>query len=267
MSLLAVARKDFEDAIRSRWLLGLTLLFVLLFAGTSYIFRPAPGETLEANTILSLFGQLFVGTLVPLLGLVVGYNAVSGERESGSLKLLLSLPHSRLEVVFGKVIGRAAALGAGILVGFVLPAVVLAIGPLEFDPAAYVGYTLLVVVFAAIFVSIGVGFSAAATTQRRALAGAIGLYFLFVPLWNAATGGFLLLFAQFPDWFPLERAGEAAELANPSTAFQLVTDGFLAGSLFAGETASLQVSAAAMLVVWLLTPPLLGALKFEREDL
>lgn len=267
MSVLAVARKDFEDAIRSRWLVGLTLLFVLLFAGTAYLFRPAEGETLEANVILSLFGQLFVGTLIPLIGLVVGYNAISGERESGSLKLLLSLPHSRIDVVFGKVLGRAAALGAAILVGFVLPAVVLAIGPLELDPLAYVGYTLLVVAFAAVFVSIGVGFSAAATTQRRALAGAIGLYFLFVPLWNAATGGFMLMFAQFPGWFPLGRAQRAAELANPSTAFQLVTDGFLSESLFAGEMASLQVSAAAMLVVWLLAPPLLGSLKFQREDL
>lgn len=267
MSVLAVARKDFEDAIRSRWLVGLTLLFVLLFAGTAYLFRPAEGETLEASVILSLFGQLFVGTLIPLIGLVVGYNAISGERESGSLKLLLSLPHSRIDVVFGKVLGRAAALGAAILVGFVLPAIVLAIGPLELDPLAYVGYTLLVVAFSAVFVSIGVGFSAAATTQRRALAGAIGLYFLFVPLWNAATGGFMLMFAQFPGWFPLGRAQRAAELANPSTAFQLVTDGFLSESLFVGETASLQVSAAAMLVVWLLAPPLLGSLKFQREDL
>lgn len=267
MSLLAVARKDFEDAIRSRWLIGLSLLFVLLFAGTSYLFRPAPGETQSASVVLSILGQLFVGTLVPLLGLVVGYNAISGERESGSLKLLLSLPHTRIDVVFGKVLGRSAALGSAILVGFVLPAIVLAIGPLEFEPLTYVGYTLLVVVFAAVFVSIGVGFSAAASTQRRALAGAIGLYFLFVPLWNAATGGFLLLLAQFPEWFPLERAGQAAQLANPSTAFQTVADNFLAGELFAEQLASPELSAAAMLVVWLLAPPLLGSLVFQREDL
>jgi ABC-2 type transport system permease protein len=55
----------------------------------------------------------------PIVGVVVGYNAVSGGRESGSLKLLLSLPHSRADVVFGKVVGRGAALSLAVFAGVV----------------------------------------------------------------------------------------------------------------------------------------------------
>jgi len=138
------------------------------------------GETISTNALLGAnFMGLLSGTLVPLIALVIAYSAVTGERESGSLKLLLSLPHSRADVVFGKVAGRSAALSTAIIVGFVVPAVILALGPLSLDIVSYVGYTLLVALLVSVFVAIAVGWSAAAPSQRIALGGAIGLYFLF----------------------------------------------------------------------------------------
>jgi len=52
--------------------------------------RAPPGEQFATEFLLSAaVGPFLVTTtLVPLVGVVVGYNAVSGERESGSLKLL-----------------------------------------------------------------------------------------------------------------------------------------------------------------------------------
>ena len=269
MSWLVVARKDFEDAIRSRWLLGLTALFVLLIALVAYLLRPAPGEVASANNVLSTFGNFFVGTLVPLIALVVAYNAVTGERTSGSLKLLLSLPHSRADVVFGKVLGRTGALAAAILVGFVLPAVVLALGPFTLDVGSYVGYTLLVVLLAAAFVAIAVGWSAAAPSQRIALAGAIGLYFLFVPFWGAIQFPLQFALASLPGWVPLEpdTIATALVLLNPRAAFGELSSAVLGGSLLTGGNAEFQLAALGMLVWWLLAPPLAGLLLFERRDL
>jgi len=113
MSWLVVARKDFEDSIRSRWLIGLTALFVGLVALIAAVSLrlSTGGQTISTNAFLSgNFMGLLSGTLVPLIALVIAYNSVSGEWKSGSLKLLLSLPHSRADVVFGKVAGRSAAL-------------------------------------------------------------------------------------------------------------------------------------------------------------
>lgn len=270
MSWQVVARKDFQDAIRSRWVLGLTALFVFLVSAAAYLVRPAPGQTASSDVILSMVSGPVVTTLVPLIALIVAYNAVTGERETGSIKLLLSLPHSRLDLVVGKVVGRSLALAVPIVVGFIVPALILAIGPFEFAPGTYLGYTLMVALFGSVFVAIAVGFSAAMPSQRLALAGAIALYFVFVPLWGALQFPLQLsLMGGTPGWLPLT-AGQTMDLfrvINPNAGFKLLSNAFLAGELFAGERASLQLSALSMLAFWSLAPPLAGYLVFEREDL
>jgi len=141
MSLVAIARKDFQETVRSRGMIALVVLFSLLVAAFAFAVRPtAESEQFATEVLLSVFiGPFLVTTLVPLVGVVVGYNAVSGERESGSLKLLLSLPHSRADVVFGKVVGRGAALALAVFAGFLLPALVLIAAPVVFNGGAFLG--------------------------------------------------------------------------------------------------------------------------------
>ena len=272
MSWVVVARKDFEDAIRSRWLQGLTGLFVGLVALIAVItLRLSTGsEIISTNALLRAnFMGLLAGTLAPLIALVVAYSSVSGEHESGSLKLLLSLPHSRADVVFGKVAGRAAALSTAIIVGFVVPAVILAVGPLQFDVLTYIGYTLLVALLVSVFVAIAVGWSAAAPSQRVALAGAIGLYFVFVPFWDAIRFPLQFALQSLPEWVPVSATAvsNALFLINPASAFQGLTGALLRGQFLSGETAGLQVSAISMLLFWLLAAPLAGLFVFQRRDL
>lgn len=271
MSLIAVARKDFRDTIRSRAMLLLVALFSGLVAVMAYAVRPGPeSDAFATELLLSIFvGPILVTTLVPLVGIVVGYNAVSGERESGSLKLLLSLPHSRADVVFGKVLGRAASLSIAVFVGFLLPATVLIAIPVSFNIGAFLGYTVFAAILACVFVAIAVGCSAAASTQRRALIGGIGIYFLFVLFWSTFTGQLIGAFDPVVDVLPASQGQILAflEVANPTTGIGVLSDAFLAEQLFAGERMNQQISAAAMVVFWTLAPPLVGLLKFERDDL
>lgn len=272
MSWQVVARKDFEDSIRSRWLQGLTALFVGLVSLIAIVSLrlSTGGETISTNALLGAnFMNLLSGTLVPLIALVIAYSAVSGERESGSLKLLLSLPHSRADVVFGKVAGRAAALSTAIGVGFVVPAVIFAVGPLQLDVLTYLGYTLLVALLVSVFVAIAVGWSAAAPSQRIALGGAIGLYFLFVPFWDAIRIPLQLAMGSLPEWVPVSSTtvSNALFIINPASAVQGLTNALLQGQFLSGDTAGLQVSALSMLLFWLLASPLVGLLVFQRRDL
>lgn len=55
--------------------------------------------------------------LIPLVGLALAYDTIAGERESGTLRLLIGLPNSRAEVVFGKFVGRTGVIAVSILVG------------------------------------------------------------------------------------------------------------------------------------------------------
>lgn len=274
MSWQAVARKDFQDAVRSRWLLGLMALFVLLVSAAAYVVRPAPGQTVNSNAIINslIVRDAMVTTLVPLIALVVAYNAVVGERDSGSLKLLLSLPHSRADVVFGKVLGRTGAVAVPVAVGFLLPAFVFLIAsPVVFDASHYLGFVVLTALLAAAFVSIAVGFSAATSSHRLAIAGAIGIYFLFVPLWGAVQFPLQLYFGVGggPEWLPLtgQQVFRFLRLLNPTGSFKILSGAFMSDQLFAGDAARLHLSAVMMLFAWLSVPPLLGFARFETQDL
>jgi ABC-2 type transport system permease protein len=60
--------------------------------------------------------------IVPVLALVASYLAIAGERESGTLKLLLGMPPTRREVVLGKLLGRLAVTTTAIVVAFTVGA-------------------------------------------------------------------------------------------------------------------------------------------------
>ncbi len=272
MSLVAIAEKDFQDTVRSRGMIALVALFSLLVAVFAYLVRPGGQEGGEFATeiLLSFFvGPFLVTTLIPLVAVVVGYNAVSGERESGSLKLLLSLPHSRADVVFGKVVGRGAALAVAVFAGFLLPALVLIALPVSFNAGAYLGYTVFAAALGIVFVAIAVGCSAAAATQRRALIYGVGIYVLFVLFWSALTGQILDAAGPIVDPLPAstDQIRTFLEVANPTTGVEVLTNAFLGEQLFRGEALNQQISAVSMLVFWTLAPPLLGLWKFDTDDL
>ena len=271
MSLLAVANKDFQDTVRSRGMVLLVALFSLLVALFAYVVRPQ-GQAGQFATefLLSAFvGPVLVTGLVPLVGVVVGYNAVSGERESGSLKLLLSLPHSRADVVFGKVLGRGAALALATFAGFLLPALVLIVVPVTFNAGSFLGYTVFAAALGVVFVAIAVGCSAAVATRQRALIAGVGVYALFVLLWGLFTGRVVGAFSGPIEALPVSTAQIRTFLdaANPTSGIELLANAFLGDQLLSGESVNQQVSAVAMLVFWTLAPPLAGLLKFDRDDL
>ncbi|MDY6765464.1 MAG: ABC transporter permease subunit, partial [Halobacteria archaeon] len=89
-----VAKKDFEDAIRSKALWVVLFIFVVFAAGGSYALTFLPtetglrGEVLTSDTAIIALNSV-ASWLVPIIGLMLGYGAVVGERESGSLKILL----------------------------------------------------------------------------------------------------------------------------------------------------------------------------------
>ena len=272
MSLPAIARKDFQETVRSRGMIALVALFSLLVAAFAFAVRPTGGnEQFATELLLSVFiGPFLVTTLVPLVGVVVGYNAVSGERESGSLKLLLSLPHSRADVVLGKVAGRGAALSLAVFAGFLLPALVLIAAPVVFNAGAFLGYTVFAAALGVVFVAISVGCSAASSTQRRALIGGVAIYVLFVLLWGAITGRLVAAAGPLADALPVSTAQIRVFLrvSNPTTAVvEVLSNAFLGEQLFGGDSVNQQLSAAAMLVFWTVTPPLAGLLKFDADDL
>ncbi|UPM44972.1 ABC transporter permease [Halocatena salina] len=194
MSTLVIAKKDFKDAIRARTL----QLLVAFFVGfTTLVFHYHRSRLGEEPTFTTLFDGIIgmLGVVVPVLGMMVGYKAIVGERESGSLKLLLALPHSRRDVMLGKFLGRSAIVVVTMAVGFVLIGIQTILFTDLFSLTKFLFAAGEITLFGIMFVAIAMAFSTAMRSSMTASIGALGLTILFSFLWDFLYG----LFAQFVD--------------------------------------------------------------------
>ncbi|WP_132058013.1 ABC transporter permease subunit [Halorussus amylolyticus] len=296
MTWQAVARKDFQDAVRSKWLWALSALFVLVFSLPAILqfylemgSAPPQGEQGSSDAFIFLMKQ-GTSVLVPLIAIVLAYASITQERESGSLKLLLSLPHSREDVVFGKVVGRAGVLTLPIVLGFVVAAVLILATSLSFKLANFVLFAVLTVVLGLVFVGLSVGISAAASTGRRAMMSATGAFFMFVILWNAFANQLVNLLDKYVGLADATQLHAVLflKLLNPTQAYKTLIDSFLLESavqsrimMFGfmrqqvaaqtlGESLPVYLSngfVVSYLLLWLLVSVGVGYWVFENADL
>lgn len=313
MSVAAIARKDFQDAVRSRGLLILAFVFVVFFVSSAYFFTEfvagqfqqqaqAQGQGQVALTSDDFIRALSEVTtiLIPFIGIMVAYASIIGERESGTLKLLLSLPHSRLDVVVGKTLGRGAVVALPVVVGFAAGMVVFPFTSVSLAAGNYVLFALLTALLGLAFVSLAVGVSAGASTNRRAVVGAVGVYVLFTLFWNSLVNGVLEQAGKPLNLCPDGGTGPApcaAEMKltlllkhlNPTQAYKslatrlvvedaaqarvsLVSGGFLPRIYYQQLQDSLPVylsdpAVFLYLAVWVVVPPAIGYYVFQQTDL
>lgn len=287
MSWKAVAEKDFRDAIRSRLLIVLTALFALFAAGASYVvseIQPPQEAALtgEVTTFLLILGLVSAtAVFIPLVAIAAAYRSLAGERDSGSLKLLLSLPNSRRDVVVGKFLGRSAVVSVALLVGFAVGLVATAVLADAFSPLEYIAFVAVSLLFAFVFVSIAVGVSAFTSSTSRAAYGAFGLFIVFQFLWGLIAQSVVYVLNGF-SFEGLEEGDTLLDLfdflviIDPTTAYQ---QGTLWTIRLIDESEEAQQAAAdapfylqdwfgfVVMIFWIVAPLAVGYLRFNRSDL
>ena len=219
-----VARKDFEDVVRSKLLWGITGGFVGLLAFFLLV-GYVSGDTGEASMgdLLAVMGQ-FAIFFIPLIALIAGYMAIVGERRSGSLRVLLSYPFSRSDVVTGKVVGRSVVVAATILIGFLVVTVLGVALAGEFSAVELAQVTGLTIGLGVTFTAIAVGISAATSSRGTALAWAVGVFILLLVMWEALAVGVYYLVAGARPGLEVEAWYFALYQANPLAAYRLAVD-------------------------------------------
>ncbi len=195
--IFTIAAKEFRDRMRNRWVLAVALVFTVFSLAIAY-FGGAQQGTVGFRSIEFTIASLvsLVIYLIPLIALLLGFDAIVGERERGSLDLLLSLPITRLELMLGKYLGLAAALTLSTLAGFALVAVLLF---RQFSWAGlfhYGGFMISSVLLGLAFLSMAVLISVLTHERTRASGLAIAAWFFFVLVFDllllgalVATGG------------------------------------------------------------------------------
>lgn len=252
--ILALAAAELKIAARNRWV-AIAVAMMAVFSLALAAAGSAPTGALGADRLSVIVASLtsLAVYLVPLVALLMSFDAVAGEVERGTLPLLLTYPVSRWQVLAGKFAAHLAILTLAVAIGYGLAAG--AAWAVDRTSAAglpalwRLGWTS--VVLGGSF--LGAGYLASAIARRPAGAAglAIGVWLVAVVLYDLALLGLVVAEAGGEA---VTRLLPAALLANPADAFRL----FNLGAAQATAAAAGLGGAAAAIPPWQALLPLLA---------
>ncbi|MGM3389067.1 ABC transporter permease [Stutzerimonas stutzeri] len=267
-----IARKEFSDGLRNRWLLAISLLFAVLAVGIAWLGAAASGQlgfTSIPATVASLAS--LATFLMPLIALLLAYDAIVGEDEGGTLMLLLTYPLGRGQILLGKFVGHGLILALAVLIGFgcAMLAIALLVEDIEIGLLlwAFGRFMVSSTLLGWVFLALAYVFSSKVSEKSSAAGLALGVWFLFVLVFDLAFLA-LLVFSegQFsPELLPW------LLLLNPADVYRLVNlsgfDGAGAmGVLSLGSELPLPVHALWLcLLMWVGLSLLLAYAVFRRR--
>lgn len=267
--ILATAASEFRIAFRNRWVsiaTGMMVLFALVLAAAGSAPTGDVGVDRLSVTIASLTSLAVY--LVPLLALLMSFDAVAGEVERGTLPLLLTYPVSRLQILLGKLIAHSAILALAVTLGYGAAALVAVLA----DPNAVQGLGSLwrliwtSVLLGATFLCAGYALSALARRPSGAAGLAIALWLVAVVLYDLAL---LALIVSDGGGALTTQALPVALLANPADAFRVFNLSAaeavaIAGGIGGAANAIPLWQSAASLALWPLVALVLAAAAFRK---
>lgn len=245
--ILATAAAEFRIALRNRWVaiaIAMMALFSLVLSAAGSAPTGALGGDRLSVTVASLTS---LGVyLVPLVALLMAFDAIAGEVERGTLPLLLTYPVSRTALILGKLVAHLAALALAVAIGYGLAAAV----SIWADPRATAGLMALFRLFwtsillGAAFLGLGYALSALARRPGAAAGLAIALWLVMIVLYD--LGLLAAVVADGGGWFTTQ-IFPALLLANPADAFRLYN---LAASEATAAAAGLGGAASSIPALW-----------------
>ena len=266
-----VAREEYRHALETRWLFVFTTLFALLVLGLSY-FGLAQSREVGfqgfARVTLSLMNLVLI--IVPLTGLMLGVTSIAGGGES--LALLLAQPVSRGEVLAGKFLGLAAALGVAQALGFGGGGVVVALNGGTDQVPGFLVLTALSLVLGWITLAAAICIAALWPDRLRAMSAALLLWLLMVIAYDLVVLGATTLLSGVP----LQSVLFPALIVNPVDLVRVLTTLAVgSGALFGPTSAVLMrmfgtaggvALGVAVLLVEGVVPLVVAARVFRRRD-
>lgn len=273
--VLIMVGREFRDGLRNRRVVGTTLLMAALSL-TLALLGSAPTGTVGASalsvTVVSLSSLTIF--LVPLIALLISYDAIAGEMDRGTMLLLLSYPVTHWQVLAGKFIGHVCILTLATILGYGAAGVAVSFANGVAEQGAAASFAMMIgssVLLGAAFIALGYVVSVLVLDPRTAAGIAIGLWLFFVVLYDMALLGLLIA-----DQGKNITTGVLSVmlLANPADIYRLLNlTGFsnistLAG--MAGLSGQVMLSGTALvgaLVAWIVVPLSAAGLIFARRQM
>jgi ABC-type transport system involved in multi-copper enzyme maturation permease subunit len=214
-AIYTIAKKEFLDNIRNKWIIVISIIFIILTVASSYLAGgQAGGEEVFGgmeDTVVTLLSISVL--LIPLITIMLGFSTIAGEAEKGALSVVLSYPVKRVDVLLGKYLGLGSVLAVTPLIGFGLGGVVIAATVGVEEGLGYLAFIGLTILLALMYLSLIIFISALSKTRVKAIAGGVILFFwamiygmIVFSIYIATGGNYQDLFtpgglSSLPDWF------------------------------------------------------------------
>lgn len=245
VALASFAHREYRIAARSRWPVGLAVLFAAFTVGVVQYGASGAGTSTVAAVVASI--AALSTYVVPLAALAFGYSTIVGPRGRGELDVLFALPVPRWTVVAGAFLGRAAAFAGAVVLGYAFGgAALFRVGGAS-AVAAFLPAVGAAVLAGTAFVAISVLVSTVASEKAKALGGALLAWTWFVLVHDVAA-----LTATVVLDLPAS-ALAALVLANPADGLRILGMAGVPSANGAGALAATDLSAsivALALVAW-----------------
>lgn len=256
-----IAGYQLRDVVRSRWLIGYTLFFLLV---TDSLLRFGGGGEKALLSLVSIV--LFV---IPLVTLVFSTVYLYNAREF--IELLLAQPIRRHQLFIGLYLGLSMPLSLGFVAAVVIPFAMHHAGA-SAQPGTLPSLLLAGVSLSLVFTALAFLIVSRSEDRLKGLGIAISVWLLFAVLYD----GLVLLFVSIFADYPMEQPVLGLMLANPidlaRVALLLQFDvsalmGYTGAVLqkFFGSAGGLAITIGA-LTLWFMLPIGLGLRAFQRKD-
>lgn len=267
--------KEARDGFRNRWVIMITLIMAGLALGLSLLGSTPTGTTSVsplAVTVVSLSSLSIF--FIPLIALLLAYDSVVGEAERGTLTLLLTHPVSRVQVILGKFIGHLFLLAIAIVVGYGVAGLAIAFSAEDGFAArewqSFLKLLLSSILLGAVFLGIGYVISAGARERATAAAVAIGVWLLFVLLYDMgllallASDGGTAINGDVVKWLMLLNPADSYRMYNLTSSNDTALLSGMAG--LSAEHRVSDISLILILVAWVMAPLMAACAIFNRRQ-
>jgi Cu-processing system permease protein len=139
---------------------------------------------------------------------MLGYAAIIGDIEKGSMSSLLSLPVTRLEILLGKFIGLGGLLSITIIIGFGFAGIIIGLNVSDVEYLDYIIFIFATILIGLVFLMLALFLSTIFKKRSTSMGGAIFLWFLFNIILPIVFIGILVASSDIinvldnaPDWY------------------------------------------------------------------
>jgi ABC-type transport system involved in multi-copper enzyme maturation permease subunit len=126
-----------------------------------------------------------IGVIMSFASIILTYDAISGEREDGTLKLMMSNPISRASIILGKYLGSLVSLIIPLMAGIILNLIIVLVLGVNFTAEQWAGIgiiSLASLIYISCFLMLGLFVSSVTKNSTTSLVILLFLWTVFIAI-------------------------------------------------------------------------------------